>query len=411
MKDMAQILNCRLCNSSDLQIVWNLEASPYGDLFQQNKSLALKIPFQSLTLALCATCSLLQITEVTDLEQQYDQYLYNSTTTHGLGKFYSQTVDRLISDYSLITDDLILDIGSNDGSFLVNFKEKGFEVLGVEPAEMSSKAARNRGVDTLQSYFDSNVVAQILDEHKHPKLISINYTLANVPNVHLFLDLISKLMDENSILSIITGYHPDQFVVNMFDYIGHDHLSYFTIESIDFICKLLDLKILDVSRVEHKGGSVQILIARTKYNQDPQPSVSQMMQREKWLGTRTSSFYQELRIRIEEAITLLKQNLEAQEFEYLNGVGASISTTYFSNQFSISGKLFALFDDDVNKIGKFSPGAGLEVFPLSALPSGGKYLTIVLAWQHTDKLLSRLKENNFTGRVLVPLPTPRLIVI
>ncbi len=408
---MAQILNCRLCGSSDLQIVWNLQESPYGDLFQQSKSLALQIPFQSLTLALCANCSLLQITEITDLEQQYNQYLYNSTTTHGLGKFYSHTVDRLISDFSLITDDLILDIGSNDGSFLIKFKEKGFEILGVEPAEMSSKAARDRGVNTLQSYFDSNVVTKILEKHKYPKLISINYTLANVPNVHLFLNLISELMDENSILSIITGYHPDQFVVNMFYYVGHDHLSYFTIESIDFICKLLDLKILDVSRVEHKGGSVQILIVRTKYKQDPQPSVTQMIQREKWLGTRFSSFYQGLKVRIEESVTLVKQILESQDFEYLNGVGASISTTYFSNQFSISQKLFALFDDDVNKIGRFSPGAGLEVFPLSALPSGGKYLTIVLAWQHTDKLLSRLKENNFTGRVLVPLPTPRLIVI
>ena len=103
--------------------------------------------------------------------------------------------------------------------------------------------------------------------------------------------------------------------------------------------------------------------------------------------------------------------MDSQDFKYLNGIGASISTTYFCNQFSISEKLFALFDDDVNKIGRFSPGAGLEVFPLSALPSGGKYLTIVLAWQHTDKLLSRLKEINFTGRVLVPLPSPKLIVI
>ena len=408
---MSKISACRGCSSGNLQTVWALEKSPYGDLFQQTRPLALNLPSHSLTLALCNTCSLLQITEITDLEQQHDQYLYNSKTTHGLGKFYSHTANRLISDFSLIAEDLIVDIGSNDGSFLINFKKKGFQVLGIEPAEMSTKEAREHGIDTIQSYFDSNVVAQILDKHKYPKLISINYTLANVPNVQSFLELISELMDEDSILSIITGYHPDQFTVNMFDYVGHDHLSYFTVESINLICESLDLKILDVSRVEHKGGSIQILIAKTIFKQDSQPSVSQMLQREKWLGTRSTSFYQGLKSRIEEAVSLVKKNLESQEFDYLNGVGASISTTYFSNQFSIADKLSALFDDDVNKIGRFSPGSGIEVFPLNTLPSGEKHLTIILAWQHTEKLLNRLQENNFRGRVLIPLPTPKIILI
>ena len=408
---MSNISGCRAFSSRNLRVVWDLEKSPYGDLFQQVKSQATALAYHEMTLTLCGNCSLVQIVQETDIEQQYDQYLYNSTTTNGLGKFYTQTVSRLISDFSLKTDDLIIDIGSNDGTFLINFKNKGFQVLGIEPAEMSCRIAQERGVNTLHSYFDSNSVTEILTNHKLPKLISINYTLANIPDVHAFLKLVYEIMDDNSVLSIITGYHPDQFPINMFDYIGHDHLSYFTIESIEFLCNSLNLRVLDVSRVEHKGGSVQILISKNTSTREVQPSVSQMLQREKWLGTRSEDFYSALRFRIENSISQVAQILESEDFNSLNGVGASISTTYLSNQFGIAQKLSGLYDDDRNKIGRFAPGSGTEVFPLEALPSGEKCLTIILAWQHTEKLLSRLRENRFAGRVLIPLPTPVLLEI
>jgi hypothetical protein len=122
-----------------------------------------------------------------------------------------------------------------------------------------------------------------------------------------------------------------------------------------------------------------------------------------------TKFYESLKFRVERAITEVKEILSEQTFKELNGVGASMSTTYFCNQFTISNKIAALYDDDKNKIGKFSPGSGLRVLPLSTLPSGKDYLTIILAWQHTYKLLSRLQNIDFKGRVLIPLPEPKLI--
>ena len=113
---MSNISGCRACSSRNLRVVWDLKKSPYGDLFQQVKSQATALAYHEMTLTLCGNCSLVQIVQETDIEQQYDQYLYNSTTTNGLGKFYTQTVSRLISDFSLKTDDLIIDIGSNDGT-------------------------------------------------------------------------------------------------------------------------------------------------------------------------------------------------------------------------------------------------------------------------------------------------------
>lgn len=407
---MPNILVCRACASTDLIDVWNLAKSPYGDLFQETKLSAVEVPSHSMTLALCQHCSLVQITEETDLKVQYDNYLYTSGTTHGLGKFYAQAAMRLVSDFSLSKSDLILDIGSNDGSFLINFISKGFSVLGIEPAKSSSEFARANGIATLNSYFDSATVAEILAMPHKPKLISINYTLANIPNVLDFMNLISKIMNDEAILSIITGYHPDQFTINMFDYVGHDHLSYFSVESMKLLCQELGLKILDVVRVEHKGGSLQFFISKKESKQIVHPSVTQMIQREHWMGTNNIAFYRGLKTRIEAAERAVLEILDSETFEVLNGVGASISTTYLCNQFGLSSVISRLYDDDKNKIGKFAPGSGIEVHPLSQLSSKLEELTIILAWQHTEKLLSRLREIEFKGRILIPLPEPKLLV-
>ena len=107
--------------------------------------------------------------------------------------------------------------------------------------------------------------------------------------------------------------------------------------------------------------------------------------------------------------SLVSEILDVEIFQNLNGVGASISTTYLCNQFGISSRISGLYDDDKNKIGKFAPASGIEVHPLSTLPSGDDSLTIILAWQHTEKLISRLKEIHFAGRILLPLPVPALI--
>lgn len=402
---------CRACASTDLMVVWNLAKSPYGDLFQQTKLSAVEVPIHSMTLALCQHCSLVQITEETDLKVQYDNYLYTSGTTHGLREFYTQVTMRLISDFSLSKSDLILDIGSNDGSFLINFIPQEFSVLGIEPAKLSAEFARANGIATLNSYFDSTTVAEILTLPHKPKLISINYTLANVPNVLDFMNLISKIMNDETIVSIITGYHPDQFAINMFDYVGHDHLSYFSVESMKFLCQEVGLKILDVVRVEHKGGSLQFLISKKESKQIVHPSVTQMIQREHWMGVNNIAFYRSLKMRVEAAARVVSEILDSETFKVLNGVGASISTTYLCNQFGLSSGISRLYDDDKNKIGKFAPGSGIKVHSLSKLLSNPEELTIILAWQHTEKLLSRLEEIEFKGRILIPLPEPKLLVL
>ncbi len=408
MKLTPQITNCRSCRSSKIAEIWQLENSPYGDLFKSTANEAQVVKIETLTLGFCENCKMLQLLEITDVPTTYDHYLYRSSVTNALSSYYEQTSRRLISAYALSQGDLVVDIGSNDGTFLSCFLKNGFNVLGVEPTKENANTAEMRGVHTLNEYFESQTVDRILRKVGQPKLISINYTLANIPNLQELLKNVTKLMDDNTVLSIITGYHPDQYAVNMFEYINHDHLTYLTVESVGNLCKILNLKIIDLNRSEHKGGSIHFMISKENSDHKIESSVGQLLQREIWLNVNTVQFTKNLELKIRDVKIELDEILKSLQSKDIYGIGASISTTYLCNQFGISDRLEKLFDDDVNKIGRFAPGSGKAVQALTDIPKKEDSVALILAWQHSEKLIQRLREVGYPGRILTPLPNPKL---
>jgi hypothetical protein len=398
---------CRICRSKEFDLLWDLKNAAYGDLFKYNFEDALKVDFQPFVLVRCKECRLLQLRDLTDISSQYDDYLYSSKTTNALSDYYALTTSRLINQYKIYPDSLIIDIGSNDGSFLSEFKNLGFRVLGIEPAMLASTLAESVGIETIKEYFTKNTVSKITNNYGLPKLISINYTLANIPNLVDFFDNIVSIMDNETVVSIITGYHLDQFAINMFDYIGHDHLTYLTLSDLEFISSKFNLKLLDVCRSEHKGGSIHVTLSLKSSNLKARSSINQLIQREVWEKSKDNIGILELKNRIDVISDEIREILKSFHSVPIYGIGASISTSYLLNYFEISDRITALYDDDTNKIGKFSPGIGKKVFRINDLPNHSDCLVIILAWQHTNKILARLKEVNFIGKILIPLPFPR----
>ena len=398
-----------MCNCTNFELLWDLKNASYGDLFKNNFEEALKVKFHPFVLIRCNNCKLLQLRDLTDISGQYDEYLYSSKTTNALVDYYALTATRLMSEYEIRPGSLILDIGSNDGSFLLEFKDKGMRVLGIEPAKPASILADSFSINTLNEYFTKDTVKKITSTYGIPKLISINYTLANIPNLIDFFDNLVLLMDNETVISIITGYHIDQFAINMFDYIGHDHLTYLTLNDLEFISKKFSLKLLDVSRSEHKGGSIHVTLSLISSSLESRSSVKQLIQREVWEKSKENIGILDLKHRVD---TISKETIKIIKMFHgspIYGIGASISTSYLLNYFELNKYITELYDDDSNKIGKFSPGVGKKVSSINDLPNNSECLAIILAWQHTNKILDRLKQVGFTGRIFAPLPFPRFL--
>jgi hypothetical protein len=310
-----------------------------------------------------------------DIPSQYKDYLYSAKKTNALGDYYKQLALRLCDEYVIKSGELIVDIGSYDGMFLSAFKQNGIQTLGIEPSESASLQASENEIETFNEYFTSETVDRIRNKYGHPRLVTINYTVANIPNLSDFFESLRELMDDKSILSVLTGYHPDQFQVNMFDYIGHDHLSYFTLSDFQYIANQFGLKLIDVSRTEHRGGSILVTIARDSSHYLPKTSVKQLLQRESWIRSRENFSILELIHRIDEISAISKNILSAHSTKAIYGVGASISTSYLLNYLGISEYINSLYDDDPNKIGRYSPGTGIEVFGIDQIPKNFRFFS------------------------------------
>ena len=400
---------CRVCGSSALELAWDLAPAPYGDLFRESREAAQKLPLIGLTLVFCQDCELLQIAQEVDVEEIYLEYLYQSAVTAGLGDYYRRLTKSLILDLELQPSDLVVDVGSNDGTGLEPYRGAGMRVLGIEPSRRPALVSMDAGIPTINSFLDENSVNQAQAEHGVAKLVCANYVSANVPNPVAFFRNMRAMLAPDGVISVVTGYHPDQFAVNMFDYINHDHLSYFSVTSSVRLAEAAGLRLTGAERVEHKGGSVQLLFRAAESKVTPDESIVKLIQRERWLGIGFPTTYAALAARIDVASHEVRQLIGAMPNSSVAGVGASISTTHLLHQFGIGSRFSHMFDDDANKIGRFSPGFGIEVSPLKDLGQGKWHEALLLAWQHSDVLLNRIQSVGFTGRLIVPLPNPQVV--
>lgn len=399
-------MNCRNGCKSPITELWNLGPAPYGDLFSPTIDAAKKNNLYPFRLGSCSQCGLLQLCDKTDLRKQYDDYLYLTQVTNNLVDFYSQICERLITEYKLTTTDFILDIGGNDGSFLSNFRKHGFsKLLSVDPAKSAQIESEKKKIAVFREYFDSSSVNKILMNFGRPRLISINYTFANIENLAEFCDNLYNLMDSNTLVSICTGYHPDQFSIGMFDYIGHDHLAYLTLADFDYLARIFSLVIVAASRHEHKGGSLQVVLAKKESQYKEGHTVRQLRQREFFMGIKDKKYIEGFKAQVNKNRRIAKQKLlKVREKKNVIAIGASISTTYLTNYFGLGKFYTALLDDDRQKIGKFSPYFAKPVYPLESILQFANSDVLILAWQHTFKLLERLKELKFKGKVHLILP-------
>ena len=401
--------HCRICASPDFEVAWELAPSPYGDLFRTSARQAQMLPLVGLTLVICRVCHLLQIIQEVDAEEIYSDYLYQSSVTSGLASYYLRLSSQLVAQFRLHENDLVIDVGSNDGTGLKPFRDRNLRVLGIEPSRGPASAAVAAGIPTLNTFLNEDTIASTIADHGSAKLVCANYVAANVPDPVAFFRGMRAMLQPEGAISVLTGYHPDQFAVNMFDYINHDHLSYLSVGSALKLAENAGLKLTGANRVEHKGGSIHLVFHQTGASVEPDESISKILQRERWLRIGDLSTYRALANRIDSASVAVREILSNADASEVAGIGASISTTHLLHQFRVGGSIARLYDDDKRKIGLFSPGLAIEVSSLGDLRGSSSPLALLLAWQHSDLLLARMRETGFRGRTLVPLPDPLLI--
>lgn len=402
--------NCRACGSKKVFKAITLKPTPFEDHFITNKELNIKQKKYPLVLYLCKSCKYLYLSHILNPKFSYKYYLYNTEITLGLEKFYKNNVNFIIKKLKLNKKDTVLDIGSNDGTFLKYFKKRKINVVGIEPAVNVCKKAKKKGIKTINSFFNDKLVNR-LKRNLSPSLISANYVFANIEDINNFIDNILKILKQDGTLAINTGYHPTQFKKNMFDYIYHEHYSYFSLSFLKIFFEKKGLDIIYAEKTIPKLGSIFLLVKR-KNNNLKSKFISKLINEEKKMGLNELGYFKKFKKRIdkigEETIKVLK-SIKNKNMKLI-GYGASHSTTILIHQFGLNKFLDFIVDDNKIKQGLFSPGFHIPVFKGEKIYENFKNSVIVLAWQHQNKIIKKNKKYlKNGGKFIIPLPYLKVI--
>jgi hypothetical protein len=411
-KVLRQDEHCRLCGGNRIVTILHLNDTPLEDQFVVQEKKAIVQPVYPLDLAICEDCGYVHLPYIVNPEESYPDYIYESGVTVGLRTHFDQVAKEIVGDYVTPEGSLVVDLGSNDGSMLASFKRLGMRIVGVEPASSIAMHANESGLTTINAFFTDEVAGQILDAYGSASVVTANYMYANVDDVIGFTENVAKLLSPDGIFVVQTGYHPEQMKINMFDYIYHEHFSYFTVEVLKNIFSKCGLELIHVEKTAPKGGSIQVVGQLKNGNRIVDSSVEKIISEEQHAGMREIKTFQKFSLGLAEVKRQLIDRLSKLKGagKKIAGFGASHSTTTLLYHFEIAPFIEYLVDDNEMKQGLYSPGYHLPVYSSEKLYEDKPDYVVMLAWQHQANITTRhQKYLDNSGQWVIPLPQLQII--
>jgi hypothetical protein len=411
-KMMRHDRDCRLCGSSRVTSVMRLCDTPLEDQFVTESNLGIEQPVFPLELAICENCGYVHLPHIVSPEASYSDYVYVSGVTVGLRPHFDGYAIELVGDFGVPQGALAVDLGSNDGSMLDSFKRLGMRVLGVEPARQIALKANEAGLSTINDFFTSDVAAKIVQLHGSANIVTANYMYANIDDVREFTMNVAKLLSPDGIFAVQTGYHPEQMRIKMFDYIYHEHFSYFTVEVLKQLFESCGLELIQAQKTSPKGGSIRVIGQLKAGKRQLDGSVQRIVMEERKQGMCDPETYREFSAVIAASRDRTLELLEGikAEGKRVVGFGASHSTTTLIYHFGLGPYIEYLVDDNPLKHGRYSPGYHIPVFSSQKLYEDLPDYAIILGWQHQKSIMERHAKYLMTnGHWIVPLPQLQIL--
>lgn len=367
-----------------------------------------------LTMTACANCGLVQLAETVDPDRLFRHYVYLSSNSPAFLLHAKALTQRLIKDRSLGPGSRVIEIASNDGYLLKNYRDAGIPVLGIEPARNIADVAQKAGIDTVSEFFSADLAATLRADNKLADVIHANNVLAHVPDLRGFVAGLAAVLKPTGIVVIEAPYVRDMLEKLEFDTAYHEHLCYFALTPLVTLFAKSGLDIFRVERIPVHGGSLRIF-ARHAGTGPAEPSVEQMLGQERDWGVRDPALYK----RFADAVLAFKPTLAEflgklrAEGKSIAAYGASAKGATMLNYCGVDHSVldFVVDRSDV-KQGLAMPGVQLPIVAPEELLRRQPDFVLLLAWNFLDEIVEQQAEYlRRGGRFIVPVPTPHFVSV
>ena len=408
MKKSKTINKCQISGAKDLKTIISVGYLPPVNKLKKIGSLLAEDVFFPSELVYSKSSHLVQLSTIVDKEILFPkEYPYTSSTT----KILRENFKELYTDCNKIIDiskkDLVIDIGSNDGNLLNNFKNN-HRVLGITP-EKIGKIAIKKGIPTLIKYFNKATANLVLKKYGKAKIVTATNVFAHIENVKQLMENILKILHKDGVFISESHYLVSLIKTVQYDTIYHEHLRYYSLMSLNYLFNKYNLEIIHAKRIETHGGSIRVYAAhKNKFKKSE--SVKKILKFEKnYLNWKT---FDEFRTKVVKSkldiYSILKKLKDKNKKIY--GIGAPSRASTLINYIGLDENIIdcVLEIDGSYKIGNYIPGKKIPILSEKKLYNDPPDYVVLFSWHIASELKANLKRKGYKGKFIIPLPHPKI---
>ncbi len=384
-KQTAQSIDsCRLCGGALGPVALSLGDQPISNRLPREAEAAPRYPLE---VALCQSCGLVQLAHHIDADEHFhDDYTYLSGASKTWVAHCADYADDVSAKYGVEPGDLIVEIGSNDGTLLAALQKKDHRVLGVEPSRNVADIANSNGAPTISAFFNHETATRIKTEHGAAKLVIGNNVLAHVPDTNGFLLAARDLIGEDGILCFEFPHFVNIIEKMYFDTIYHEHYAYLGVSPLAHWARRNGMVIVGIDEQSTHGGTLRVLMKRGD-DTVASGAVAAMIERE--AAYQNDEAWRDLGARLEEWRGRFHQLLREQRAEgkRIAGYAAASKATVLLNYLGLSSDdIEYCCDASALKQNRYIPGANIPIVAPDRLKVDCPDAIVVFAWNIFDEL-------------------------
>jgi rubrerythrin len=403
---------CQVCGETDLKEVIDLGHQPLCDSLLTQDQLRNPEVTYPLRLMRCPSCTLSQLDHVVPAGVVYHRnYPYRTGITQPLVEYLGLMSQSLVKKLGLGLTNLVVDVGSNDGTLLKGFKACGTRVLGIEPTDIA-KIAQQDGIETIQSFFDEQLAQEIVAKHGHATLLTATNVFAHMANLGDTVRGMRRLIGQSGRIVIENHYLADVLHSTQFDTIYHEHIRTYTLRSLIMLLEQYGLEVVDARRVPRYGGNIRVLVT-PKGLSTVNKSVAELLDFEREYGLDRPERYNEFRSRVEtlkiKTMSFLYDCIESG-FRVV-GYSCPGRCSTLVNYYGIDQSVIPYVAELPNSLkkGLYLPGNHIPIIDESILANEQPAFIVIFAWHYIDAIVSRLRHIGVKSKLVQPLPDLRVI--
>jgi len=407
-------MKCRFCKNQLTDIFLDLGYTPLANSYLKKTDLEKPESNFPLCAFVCKKCFLVQIDEEEKPENIFTEYAYFSSYSKTWMKHMEKFAAEVIHRFQLDKKSKVIEIASNDGYLLKNFKKKNIPILGIEPALNVAKFAKKKGIPTIEKFFSYKTATELVKkEQSADVLIAIN-VLPHVPNLNDFLKGIKKILKtDGTVIIQFSAYLLKLIECREFDTIYHEHYSYFSLFTLNKIFSKHGLKIFDVEELSIHGGSLRIYATHKQNGLTPSKKIQKLIEKEKKSGLRNittyTNFYEKV---ISLKLDLWKFIINAQkQGKKIVCYGAPAKGNTLLNYCGIKNDLIEFtVDISPHKQGLYLPGTHIPIHQPKFIKKNKPDYVLLLAWNLKEEIMEQMNFiREWGGKFVIPIPNVRVI--